>query len=292
LSWARLAVFAKLIFRAIAGTGPWRCALACKAADAVVALQLGPLDWAWLVATTTGAALLYTLTGFGFAVLATPVFLLFIDPPRAVQLVILMSTALSITALPRLWQAIAPALLLRLTAGSVAGLPLGLIALRHADPEVVRRVIGATILAFTGVLCWVRRRGPDRAALLDMRPSRDFAAGIISGAATALVGMAGPPVLIYLLLAGAPPPTVRATLLSFFGIVYAAALFSHAAAVGIPLDIWIGAGVLTPFAALGAIAGRPLGDRLGVRGFAILAIALLLVAGLYTLAVSPGSASR
>jgi len=41
--------------------------------------------------------------------------------------------------------------------------------------------------------------------------------------------MAGPPVLIYLLLARAPAPTVRATLLSFFGIVYAAALLSRAA---------------------------------------------------------------
>jgi hypothetical protein len=29
-----------------------------------------PLDWAGLAATTAGAALLYTLTGFGFAVLA------------------------------------------------------------------------------------------------------------------------------------------------------------------------------------------------------------------------------
>jgi len=56
--------------------------------------------------------------------------------------------------------------------------------------------------------------------------------GAISGTATALVGMAGPPLLIYLLLAGAPPPTARATLLSFFGIVYAAALLSHTIAVG------------------------------------------------------------
>jgi hypothetical protein len=73
-----------------------------------------------------------------------------------------------------------------------------------------------------------------------MRPSRDLAVGVISGAATALVGMAGPPVLIYLLLAGTPTPTVRAILLSFFGIVYAAALLSHAVAVGISTSTWIG----------------------------------------------------
>src|SRR6266478_4035129 len=182
------------------------------------------LDWAGLAATATGAALLYTLTGFGFAVLSTPAFLLFVDPPQAIQLVIIISTALSITTLPGLWRAIAPALLLRLTLGSIAGF-----SLRDADPAVVRRLIGATILALTAVICWVRRRGPDsHTALLAMRPGRDLAVGAISGTATALVGMAGPPVLIYLLLARAPAPTVRATLLSFFGIVYAAALLSRA----------------------------------------------------------------
>ncbi len=255
--------------------------------------QLSLLDWAGLAAMATGAALLYTLRGFGFAVLSTPALLLFVDPPQAIQLVIIVSTALSITALPGLWRAIAPALLLRLTLGSIAGLPLGLIVLRDADPVVVRRLIGATILALTAVICWVRRRGPDNhRALLAMRPGRDLAVGAISGTATALVGMAGPPVLIYLLLAQAPAPTVRATLLSFFGIVYAAALLSRAVAVGIAASTWIGAGVLIRFAALGAIAGRPLGDRLGVRAFAMLAIVLLAAAGLYTLAASTGPATR
>jgi uncharacterized membrane protein YfcA len=258
-----------------------------------VSSHLSLLDWAGLAATAAGAALLYTLTGFGFAVLSTPAFLLIVDPLRAVQLVIIISTALSITTLPGLWRAIAPSLLLRLTLGSIAGLPVGLMVLRHADPIIVRRLIGAMILALTAVLGWVRFRGLDRRmALLGMRPSRDFAVGAISGIATALVGMAGPPVLIYLLLAGAPPPMVRATLLSFFGIVYAAALLSHSVSVGISASTWIEAGVLIPFAALGAIAGRPLGDRLGGQAFAILAIVLLTVAGLYTLAASTGSATR
>jgi uncharacterized membrane protein YfcA len=60
-----------------------------------VVSQLSLLDWAGLAATATGAALLYTLTGFGFAVLSTPAFLLFVDLPQAIQLVIIISTALS-----------------------------------------------------------------------------------------------------------------------------------------------------------------------------------------------------
>jgi hypothetical protein len=54
----------------------------------------------------------------------------------------------------------------------------------------------------------------------------------------------------------------------------------------------MGAGGVIPFAALGAIAGRPLGDRLGVQAFAMLAIVFLATAGLYTLAASAGPATR
>jgi uncharacterized protein len=168
------------------------------------------LDWAGLAATTAGAALLYTLTGFGFAVLAAPLFLLFVDPPRAIQLVIIISTVLSFVALPGLWRAIAPGLLLRLGLGSLAGLPLGLVAFRYADPVVVRSLVGATILAFAALLGWRRRRGAGEfPGPFGMKPGIEIATGLVAGAATALVGMAGPPVLIYLLLAGAPPRTVR-----------------------------------------------------------------------------------
>jgi MFS-type transporter involved in bile tolerance (Atg22 family) len=54
----------------------------------------------------------------------------------------------------------------------------------------------------------------------------------------------------------------------------------------------MGAGGVIPFAALGAIAGRPLGDRLGVRAVAMLAVVLLATAGLYTLAASTGPATH
>jgi hypothetical protein len=52
-----------------------------------------------LAATTFGSALLYAISGFGFAVLAARLFLLFLDPPRPVQLVIIISTVLSIVVL-------------------------------------------------------------------------------------------------------------------------------------------------------------------------------------------------
>jgi uncharacterized membrane protein YfcA len=90
-------------------------------------------------------------------------------------------------------------------------------------------------------------------------------------------------VLIYLLLVGAAARTVRATLLAFFALSYGVTLASHAATIGIPLPTWLAAGILIPFAFFGGLAGRPIGDRLGAEAFTLLAIALLAVAGAYTL---------
>jgi uncharacterized protein len=195
--------------------------------------------------------------------------------------------------LPGLWRAVVPGLLLRLGLGSLAGLPLGLIAFRRADPIVVRALVGGTILAFAILLEWRRRCGSgELSGPFAVRPGLEVATGAVSGVATALVGMAGPPVLIYLLLAGAPPRTVRATLLSFFALAYAASVATHAPTTGIQTQTWVSAGILIPFAFLGGLAGRPLGDRLHADAFAILATLLLGGAGLYTLAAAVNLALR
>ncbi len=241
-----------------------------------------------LAATTFGSGLLYAISGFGFAVLAAPLFLLFLDPAQAIQLVIIISTVVSIVVLRGLLPAIAPWLLLRLALGSLAGLPLGLVAFRYADPILVRAAAGAMIFGFAILMAVSRRPSGQpgegkRWTAFAMSPGLDLAAGAVSGIASALVGQPGPPVLMYLLLAGAAARTVRATLLAFFALSYGVTLASHAATIGISARTWLAAGILIPFALFGGLAGRPIGDRLGAEAFAMLAIALLAVAGAYTL---------
>ena len=161
-----------------------------------------------LAATTFGSALLYAISGFGFAVLAAPPFLLFLDPARAIELVIIISTVLSIVVLRGLLPAIAPWLLLRLALGGLVGLPLGLVAFRYADPILVRATAGAMIFGFAMLMAVSRRRSgqPGQSKhwrAFTMGPRLDLAAGAVSGFASALVGQPGPPMLIYLLLAAA-----------------------------------------------------------------------------------------
>jgi uncharacterized membrane protein YfcA len=241
-------------------------------------------DWVGMAATSFVAALLQAANGFGFAVMAVPLFLLFAEPGQAIQLVILVTLALSVVVLPGLHDAVNQKLLARLSIGALAGLPFGLAAFGYADPILVRAAIGVIILAFAAVLTitrWLQR--PD---LLVMRPCRDIGAGVVSGVATALTGMSGPPVLIYLMLAGAPQRAVRATLLAFFALSYAATLLAHLATIGVPRSVWLGAASLIPFVWAGGLIGRRVGDRMGTTAAAVLAIVVLAATGLYTVAIA------
>jgi uncharacterized protein len=246
------------------------------------------LVWAGLAATCFAAALLQATNGFGFAVLAVPFFLLLVPAAQAIQLVIILSLAISLIMIPRLRDAIDPPLLLRLAVGSAIGLPIGLVAFGHSDPLIVRIAAGAVIALFAAMLGWNRYRR--RPPLVAMRLALDLGAGAVAGAATGLVGMPGPPLMIYLMLAAAPMRAVRATLVAFFVLVYAATLLSNVVFLGVPAGDWAVAASLLPLTWVGGIVGLHIADRLNETIAAILSILVLAVAGLYTLAAAASTA--
>ena len=179
-------------------------------------------------------------------------------------------------------------MLLRLTLGSLVGLPLGLAAFAYAEPLIVRAAAGTMITIFAAAQAYNRyhRRPPS----LAMHPVGDLAAGALAGAATGLVGMPGPPVVIYLIMVGAPAQLSRSTQIAFFALIFAATLAAAAAFRGVPGTDWAIAASLMPPTALGACVGMRIGNRLDNNTAAILAIAVLALAGLYTLAAAAHAA--
>lgn len=247
-------------------------------------------NWAGLAATCFFAALLQATNGFGFAVLAVPFFLILTPPGEAIPIIIIISFAVAVFVMPRLCRWVDFGLLRRVTIGSLIALPLGLVAAAHANRIVVGAIAGMIVTGFALMLTWHRWHGEARALVL--RPRRDVAAGMIAGAATGLVGMAGPPVLIYLMLARAPVAMMRATLIAFFALVYAVTLTANAVFVGVPRRDWLIAASLLPFVWAGGRIGLRAGDRLGDAATAALALAVLGAAGLYTLAVAAHAALK
>jgi uncharacterized membrane protein YfcA len=242
------------------------------------------VEWVGLAVTSFAASVLLAANGFGFAMLAAPFFLLFVDPSFAIQLVVVLTLAMALTVLPGIWHDIEPRLLLRLMIGGVVGVPLGLVAFAYADPLAVRVAIGATTTVFTAVLIASRyRRGP---SLVALGPGRDMVAGALGGITTGLAGMAGPPVLIYLMLGGAPMRRVRATPMAYFALCYAVTLVALVATVGISRAAWLGAAGLFPLAFVGTLIGLRLGNRLGETAATVLALSVLGATGIYTLAAA------
>ena len=83
-----------------AGFGSWLLGIALGTGAPGGMLGMAGGIFVALAATTIVAALIYAISGFGFAVVAAPLFLLFLDPARAIQLVIIVSTALAIVVVP------------------------------------------------------------------------------------------------------------------------------------------------------------------------------------------------
>src|SRR4029077_20690994 len=122
--------------------------------------------WLGLAATCFAAALLQATNGFGFAVLAVPFFLLFAPPDEAIHTIIVISFAVSVFVMPRLYRWVDRGLLCRLAIRGLAALPLGLLAFAHANRVVVGTLAGTIVTGFAVMLSWFRyRRGATRLAL-------------------------------------------------------------------------------------------------------------------------------
>ena len=241
-------------------------------------------NWVGMAATCFFAALLQATNGFGFAVLAVPFFLVLAPPGEAIPIIIIISFAVSMFVMPHLYRWADLGMLRRVTIGSLVALPFGLLAAAHSNRAIVGLIAGMIVTGFALLLSWHRWRGETTA--LALRPSRDLAVGAVAGIATGLVGMAGPPIMIYLMLARAPMAMMRATLIAFFTVIYAVTLAANTIVVGMPGRDWLIAASLLPLVWIGGRIGLRVGDRLGEAAAARLALTVLTAIGLYTLAVA------
>lgn len=207
-----------------------------------------------LLAVTAVATLVATLsqllTGFGFALVLVPALLLVTAPSQAIATSVLLGTAMTLAMTWRDWRHIDRAKLLELLAGSVIGLPLGVLALQILPDAALKWVIVVSVLgALFVVLANLSLRN---------RRSTTTAIGMLSGGLLTASGVNGPP-LVALLRANQYPPSVyRATLAGIFSVqnTIAAALLAGTGHVTGPVLAMTAAGlVVIP-------AGYWLGERM------------------------------
>ncbi|MBM7552045.1 sulfite exporter TauE/SafE family protein [Thalassobacillus pellis] len=221
------------------------------------------------------ASILQTATGFGFSIMATPFLLLLFQPREAIQINLILSLFISCILVVKLWKDVDIEVFKRILAGSVIGLPVGIIVFMAANINLLKMSISFTILSLTILLLFRFR----------IRPSqrRDTIAGGLSGVLTTSLGMPGPPLLLYFSGTETNKATLRATTLAFYLFIYFVSLLIQASVAGTTAVTWLYSLYALPFVSIGLVFGQVIFSKINQRLFQGLVFVLLLFTGIYLL---------
>ena len=98
------------------------------------------------------AALVVSVTGFGFAMIATPIAILILPPAQAVPVVVLSWLPLSLLLAVNCFRTINAGRVLRLYACAMVGVPVGVHVLATFDTGLMRTATGLVALAGAGMM--------------------------------------------------------------------------------------------------------------------------------------------
>ena len=250
---------------------------------------MDPLNFAALAGVAFFAASVQAATGFGFAIMAVPFFLLIMGSLAAIQVTAVITFVISLVLIPRLLKGAPRRLILSLIIGSVIGFPIGLAAFKAADLASIKIFVGTFITAFALIMLireWRLRATGFRAeratgAAFIEKPAAEIAVGTLSGAMAVALAMPGPVVVLYLLARHAGKQISRAATLILFGFSYGAVSLVHTMWGGMTGASWLLAAQLAPFVAAGALLGHYATRYLSEERFRAAVLVILLVSGLY-----------
>lgn len=148
-----------------------------------------------------GASALQSATGIGFGVIAGPVLLIVLNSRAAIQISIGLSLMIAAVLVPSLWRNTDRLLLLRLLAGSAAGVPIGLAVFLSIGIDHLKLLAGLAVL-FTLVFLFRPGAGAKAAGAVSAgaetagakRPGKleQILLGAISGVMSGSLAMPGP----------------------------------------------------------------------------------------------------
>lgn len=229
------------------------------------------------IAATAIAGVMRGYSGFGSAILLAPAYALLWGPRAGVPIMLLIELVASAQLLPRSIRAADHRVVLSLGLAAAITTPLGAWVLLTADPELLRRAIGALVLGFGLLLMsgW-RYHG--------VRPwPLNTAIGALAGLLKGSTGISGPPVILYLLAGKEEAAQHRHNLILFFALIGVVAVVPPILGGIVDRATWIRAAVLLPVLFLCVRAGVRLFGVLPEKWYRRIAFALLLVTGVTTL---------
>ncbi len=103
-------------------------------------------EWIYSMLIVLLSAVVHAATGFGFAIVSTPLLHLVFALRDCILISLVLSLFISVVMLPRIWRRVEYGLLLRLLFGGVAGIPVGLAAFLLVDESTLKTIVSIAIL--------------------------------------------------------------------------------------------------------------------------------------------------
>ncbi len=239
------------------------------------------MDSTDLLATLTVliAGLVRGITGFGGAMLMSPVLSILLGPVPAVVTALTLESAAALIVFPEALPQVRWRTMLSLMVPAAVTVPLGGYFLLTLDPVIARKLISAIVVLFSFILLMgFRYHGKPRA-------STSAVLGAVVGVLLGATSVGAPPVIIYLLSGPDPVAVTRANLTVFVTAISVFGLIMLAGAGAISL-------VLGPALLLSALIfmgatwlGGKLFSRLTDVAVRRVALSFMLLIGLGTLLV-------
>ena len=172
--------------------------------------SIAPLEWLLVAVAVLFAALMRAFSGFGFALMAVPVFSLFLQPGDAVVLSSVLILSASVFSLKVWWGQFDAAQYWPMVLGSVVGTGVGVLFLASVSAQQFQLWIGVVVIIASIVLARfkpaVDKGGPRVAGVT----------GVCSGLMNGAFAIPGPPVIVYAMITMPDPARSRAFLMAFF----------------------------------------------------------------------------
>ncbi|MCA9564607.1 MAG: sulfite exporter TauE/SafE family protein [Myxococcales bacterium] len=229
-----------------------------------------------VVLAVFAGALCRATFGFGDALVAMPLLLLFVPAEFATPLVGIQFAAVGVGLVVQNWSSIRWPDVLRLLVPALVGIPLGMLLLTAAPQPVVKKALGGILIAY-GLWGWA-----DRSPRL-RHPLWAYGFGVLSGALGAAYNLAGTPLVVYGSLAGWPMGQFRSSLQGLFAPLGIAMIASHAAAGLWTPDVLFHAAICLPAIGLGFWLGSVISKRLSPERFKRLLFPLITAFGVMML---------
>ena len=224
------------------------------------------------------------LAGFGTALMALGTWLYVLPPSVAVPLVLICSIVAQTSTLPSFWRSIDFTLVWPFLIGGIAGVPLGIMLIAHADPHLFKLSFGVLLLVFPAALYLNRKPMAISCGGRLADGMVGFAGGILGG----LAGLSGPIPILWASLRGWGKDERRGVFQTFNWTVLSASLVLQAGTGLVTTEVlWLGLLAL-PGTLFGAWLGARTYHALSDQNFRDVVLGLLFLSGLALLWSSLG----